>query len=449
MAIGEFLIYILEVSIYLVLLTLGNKLLFRGDKLHSFSRILWIGTIVISLCAPFSIGLDHASIEEITAYSPQHLASGVSVDSPAMIPHVASGFEWVVKALFMLYFLGVTLSALHMIYVHATLLRMVLRRDLSLENSQKSEDVELLSSLRGYEEELGINTKVRYIVHTSDLPPFSWFGYIVVSHGDLEHNRREIITHELAHVKQHHTCDLLLANLLVVLLWFNPAAWMIRRTLQLTHEYCADDFVLSCGVDAKEYQLLLIKVSVGSRLQSISNTLNHSNLKNRITMMSKKKTSVLATAKWLYAIPVLLLLSLVFASPIFAQVKDAVSSVKVTNNSDKESTSESENKPFLAAEIMPTFQGGDLKTFRDWVMKRIKFPVPADGETIEMGNVIASFVIDEQGQLGQIGILKSPHNLLSEEVIRVLKSSPKWTPAQQRGVNVSLKYTIPVLFEQK
>ena len=111
--------------------------------------------------------------------------------------------------------------------------------------------------------------------------PFSYFGHIVVAESDLAENRDLILEHELAHIRLHHSWDVLAVDLALIVWWFNPALWLLRRELQSLHEYQADDSVLRRGVDAKTYQLLLIKRAVGSRLYSIANCLNHSNLKNR------------------------------------------------------------------------------------------------------------------------------------------------------------------------
>ena len=101
---------------------------------------------------------------------------------------------------------------------------------------------------------------------------------------DLQEDNRAIVEHEQAHIRLRHSWDLLLAQACIVVQWFNPAAWLVKQELQNIHEYEADEAVLASGVNAKEYQLLLIKKAVGSRLYSLANSLNHSSLKKRITM---------------------------------------------------------------------------------------------------------------------------------------------------------------------
>ena len=167
--------------------------------------------------------------------------------------------------------------------------------------------------------------------------PFSYFGHIVVAESDLAENRDLILEHELAHIRLHHSWDVLAVDLALIVWWFNPALWLLRRELQSLHEYQADDSVLRRGVDAKTYQLLLIKRAVGSRLYSIANCLNHSNLKNRITMMCKKNSSRWAAAKALLVLPVVAISLSAFATTVYVprEVQDKVTENSVNNKEYK------------------------------------------------------------------------------------------------------------------
>ena len=88
-----------------------------------------------------------------------------------------------------------------------------------------------------------------------------------------------------------------------------------------------------------------------------------------------------------------------------------------------------DDQPFLIAETMPSFQGGDLNTFRNWVQQNVKFPQIALENGIQ-GRVVLSFVIEKDGRLTNIQVLQTPDRSLSEEAIRVLSKSPKWSPGQ-------------------
>ena len=107
-----------------------------------------------------------------------------------------------------------------------------------------------------------------------------------------------------------------------------------------------------------------------------------------------------------------------------------------------------DDQPFLIAETMPSFQGGDLNTFRKWVQDNVKFPTIALENGIS-GKVILTFVIEKDGRLTNIQVLKTPDRSLSEEAIRVLNKSPKWTPGKQRNQVVRVKYTLPVEFRMQ
>ena len=104
-----------------------------------------------------------------------------------------------------------------------------------------------------------------------------------------------------------------------------------------------------------------------------------------------------------------------------------------------------DDQPFLIAETMPSFQGGDLNTFRTWVQQNVKFPQIALENGIQ-GRVVLSFVIEKDGRLTNIQVLQTPDRSLSEEAIRVLNKSPKWSPGKQRNQVVRVKYTLPVDF---
>lgn len=104
-----------------------------------------------------------------------------------------------------------------------------------------------------------------------------------------------------------------------------------------------------------------------------------------------------------------------------------------------------DDQPFLIAETMPSFQGGDLNTFRAWVQQNVRFPQIALENGIQ-GRVVLSFVIEKDGRLTNIQVLQTPDRSLSEEAVRVLSKSPKWTPGKQRNQVVRVKYTLPVDF---
>lgn len=105
-----------------------------------------------------------------------------------------------------------------------------------------------------------------------------------------------------------------------------------------------------------------------------------------------------------------------------------------------------EEEIFLIAETMPSFEGGDLNTFRQWVQSRLKYPIVAQENNIQ-GRVVVTFVVGKDGSISRVQVLASPDKSLGEEAIRVIQSSPKWTPGKQRGNPVQIRFNLPVEFK--
>lgn len=204
--------------------------------------------------------------------------------------------------------------------------------------------VVLISLFMAYVKMVGIIRSNRnvaldgYTLVLSDVPvcPFCWGKYIVMAENDYENHLDEILMHERMHLMKHHTLDLLIMEGFIVLFWFNPAVWLLKKELQEVHEYEADHGVLNQGIDATKYQLLLVKKAAGARLYSIANSFNHSKLKNRITMMLKEKSSQWARLKVLLFILPTALLMLAFARPETALLETGnVSEFKVIQISEE------------------------------------------------------------------------------------------------------------------
>ena len=181
--------------------------------------------------------------------------------------------------------------------------------------------------------------KYKLVICPEKIVSFSWGHTVVLSQEDYERNPGEILLHEQMHLQHRHTLDLLWMECIVIFHWFNPAAWLLMRELREVHEYEADNGVINNGIDATEYQLLLVKKSVGARLYSMACGFNHSKLKNRITMMLKRRTNNWARLKLLLFVPVAAGTLYAFARP---EVKKTVgqainASASVKQNSVQES----------------------------------------------------------------------------------------------------------------
>lgn len=173
---------------------------------------------------------------------------------------------------------------------------------------------------------------------TKNIIPCSWFSNIIIPKSELNHDAEMIIAHENAHSMLKHSYDIVIIDLCCVVQWFNPAIWFIRRDLKELHEYEADNYVITQGYSLKQYQLLLIKKAAGHESYSIANNLNHSSLKNRITMMLSKKSSVMSRLKLLYVVPLIGISLTAFAQ---------TNTVTVVDSNSKDSKNYSVNKTLI------------------------------------------------------------------------------------------------------
>ncbi len=178
------------------------------------------------------------------------------------------------------------------------------------------------------------------IMDNERFAPFSWIKYVVISRTDYYENYSAIVTHELTHVACHHWIDLLLAQVVCIINWFNPAAWLMRDELMLVHEYQADKAVIDSGNNPQQYQMLLIKKAVGTRFPSFANSLNHSKLKKRITMMYQEKSGARRKFKALALLPALAMALGVGTTPTIRAALTTInnSEISVSKGSENSAT---------------------------------------------------------------------------------------------------------------
>ena len=191
--------------------------------------------------------------------------------------------------------------------------------------------------------------------------PFSWMRYIVISRADHDENSSAIATHEMKHIASHHWLDLLIAQAVCIINWFNPAAWLMRDELMLVHEYQADMAVIDSGYNPQQYQMLLIKKAVGTRFPSLANSLNHSKLKKRITMMYKEKSGAGRRLKALALVPMIALALGVASVPA---VRAAVSTISSSDVSTGKGNENAPNPQALVFKVKALSNDGGKTTIK-------------------------------------------------------------------------------------
>lgn len=452
---GMFFIYSVKVAVCLALFYLFHKLLMSRDTFHTFNRFAILSMMLLSLVLP----LVHLSLDSETGIN----RGTVALEGLVAQTVVADGGNGVgegltlTQVLLATYVLGVVLFVGKALLSVGSLLRLI----------RRARCVEVRNGIRIY-------------TMQGDISPFSWFRYIIMSEKDWQENRREIVLHEMAHIRRCHSMDVAVCNMMIVFQWYNPAAWLLKRELQTVHEYEADEAVLSAGVDATHYQMLLIRKAVGERLFSMANNLNHNSLKKRITMMKIKRTNPVQKAKIAFVLPLAAMTVAAFASQkvenlsekveqeseAFSSVSDnpvvravdetaRVAAVKVQEEKALEEVSSmamakdtaetKSGKEFpCIPETFPQFPGGHVALF-EYLSKNIKFPKSKENEDVKV-RVVTTFTVEKDGSITDAKIVRSQGEAFDNEALRVINGMPKWIPGMQNGKAVSVKYTLPITF---
>ena len=488
---GVLFVYILKSSVCLAVFYLFYRLLLSRETFHRFNRVALLGILLFSCLLPLvevSVKQPAEVYQAMMTWEQWLLLADAADVAEGDVQAPEHTVVWI-QVMLLVYLLGILFFVVRNV---CSLCRLCL-----LLRSGRREDAGRYVTAAG---------KAVLVVHEQEIAPFSWMRHIVISRKDLEENGREILVHELAHIRNRHSWDLLAADCCIFFQWFNPAAWLLKQELQNIHEYEADETVISEGVDARQYQLLLIKKAVGTRLYSMANSFNHSKLKKRITMMMKEKSNPWARLKYLYVLPVAAIAVTAFARPEVSETVEEISAVKVNDLAAIVETKVTENvvgqllpgqpmpkdtvaqkgkaQPkrkddlkvvgvkgetqtgkldetvvvayaskdsladddpvFEVVEQMPSFPGG-MQAMMQYLGKNIRYPAEAQKSKTQ-GRVVVSFIVGKTGDVRKVHILRGVDPALDKEAIRVIEAMPKWTPGRQRGKEVAVRYTVPVVF---
>ncbi len=424
---GAFFIYILKSSVCLVLFYLFFRVLLSKETFHRFNRVALLGVLFLSLLIPFiEVTTNHQvevqqtmlTIEQVLLMAEMEPAT-VDATGGVAVYEVAS-LSWI-EILLLVYLAGIIFFACRNLYSLIRLFRLI--------HSGKREKLENGTTL---------------VVHEQEIAPFSWMKYIVISRKDLEENGREILIHEAAHIRHRHSIDLLVADICIFFQWFNPGA---------------------------------IKKAVGTRLYSMANSFNHSKLKKRITMMLKEKSNPWARLKYLYVLPLAAIAVTAFARPEISEKVEEISAVKVNDlaeivqenvlrdtenvlqdtvkvsHGDSKAKVSAENRAaktkgneelvvFEVVEQMPEYPGG-MNALYKYLENKTK---SSDVKGKAGGSVIVGFTVSESGKVKDVRALQSDQPILTKEAERIVSEMPAWIPGKQRGMPVSVKYSVPVRF---
>lgn len=398
------LIYMVKVAIYLVAFYLIYSLMLKSDTMHARNRAFIILSLAASVILPF-VSFSTSKPMEIQAFG--KLLSEVFVTSDSGTPvkvelHGPAGF------IYSVYVTGAIIFILKLILDFSSLIFLIV--------SQRSSGSRI----------------IRF--QNFNTAGFTAMGYIFINTRLSPEEAGNVIRHERNHLKQNHYIDIILIEFLTAFQWFNPFIHLFNKELRAIHEFQADQGCLSSGIPVASYQSLLLSQIFRSGPIKLSNSFsNPSLLRQRMIMMTKKRTSQLANFKLLSVIPVTGIILLSISSNNFPPPPPPppVPSTEVET-------------PYVVVEEMPAYPGGDVALLK-YLSANVIYPADAVKNNIQ-GRVIVRFCVTAKGGISQATVLKGVDPLLDAEAVRVVMTLPAFKPGRQDGKPVPVWYMVPITF---
>jgi len=303
---NTFLIYILESTICISVFYLLFRLLMRKETSFAVSRATLLTIVVASVIVPLvqlpQLMQTPVHVELIPEFSENKIqiqnlpatenAASFKVQQPVIeFAPATNELTIPLETLLRYFYLAGVLVAL-LLFIRNVIQILLLSRKATVQQ------------MDGY----------RLLIVESEVPSFAFGRSVVISQTDYEAHGQAILAHEQAHIRQNHFVDLLLLELVRTIHWFNPAVYALIGDMKEIHEFQADEQTLNSGIDATQYQLLVIQKGVGPRRFALANSFNHCQIKKRITMMNKQKTSKAWRWKVATFLPLLALLLMAFGN---------------------------------------------------------------------------------------------------------------------------------------
>jgi TonB family protein len=323
----------------------------------------------------------------------------------------------------------------------------------------------------------------RKIVQKDSKQAFSFFNVLFVSK-ELK-NRSTIMKHEFVHIRQLHSADVMLFELIAIFNWFNPVVYLYKSSIKHIHEFIADEVASRNEASKAEYAMLLFQEQFGVQAIPLTNNFfNQSLLKLRIKMLNKERSTQTAMLKYGLIAPLFMLMIVVSSATLASKeltkietkveelyeenleeviVKpsktaravlsdenidlsdalivspDLVDEVQASRASKRDT-----NEVFDAVEQQAEYKGG-MNAFVKFLQENIKYPASAQRANI-FGKVYTQFIVNTDGSISDVTILKSVGFGCDEEAMRVIKLA-KWIPGKQNGRVVRSRFTVPINFE--
>ena len=424
--------FVFESGFSLTIFTLVYLLFLRRETFFVLNRIYLLATVFFSILLPFvhfqvTSAMPSVMLSEVTvtAMRYQNLLQTVTVYGTKLTSAVEQTIQ--------------SIGLIRLVYLTGTAIFMVLffYRLFQITNLIRNNEIE-------------VKEGIRIVKIDRDTTPFSFFNFVFINRNDVNSKgMKEMLAHEMEHVRQRHSFDVIILEILTIFQWFNPFIWLLKRSIRENHEFLADHGVLKPGVSSAAYRLLLLGSSFEQQ-PVIANNFNYSLIKIRIKMMTKIKSSKIAAFKLSMGILVTAALLMIFAF----DKDDSLLQDKKTTNKKAETTVNAQQKEktadeqiFVQVEQMPEYPGGEA-ALRQFLASNVKYPDDAVKSGTQ-GKVFVKFVVNKDGKVVNPKIARSVSPSIDKEALRVVSIMPNWTPGKQRGKNVAVEYTVPILFKLK
>lgn len=268
------------------------------------------------------------------------------------------------------------------------------------------------------------------VLHPKIKTDFSFFSFVFVR--DSLPSENMILEHEIIHVKQYHSVDVLLSELFLALNWLNPFAWWLRREILINHEYIVDAELLK-SFDKVAYKEMLLTRAFHLPGNVIGSTFSYVKLKNRFIMMNQHEQ---VKRKWkLFAVlPIITVLTMGFGYATSATI-----------NFESHSAVDEGQEPEKNPDVMPEYPGG-TEAMSAFIGKELKYPESARKEG-KSGKVMVGFIVDKRGSVVNVKLVRGFDVACDEEALRVVKMMPKWTPGKKEGKVVDVEMILPIVFQ--
>jgi beta-lactamase regulating signal transducer with metallopeptidase domain len=424
----ELFIYLFKINVAIMLFYFIYRLIFQQDTFFAWKRILLLSMVIFAFIYPlfdfWGWFVDDANLDKINSLATISIDAATVNFSVAETQKTISFGEIVLLIAKIIYFSGV-------IFIFLRIFGQILSVLNIFKNSEKQNI---------FQNQVLVSENIN--------APFSFFGKIIFNPKNYSESEiNEILLHENLHVRQLHSFDTMLAEILCAFAWFNPFAWFLKREIRLNLEFLADKNVVSAGCELQNYQLNLLRISCQNRTK-ITNNFNFSPIKKRIVMLKKNQTKSAGVLKYALLLPIFAVL--------FGVNQSIMSQDQKSNELTTIYTFKEWKKYIKVAEkvdVLPQFAGGEKALYK-FIADNFQKPYqPQEDINIlyieTRGLVPITFTVDVDGTIKNIQSspvhfstrsrtsINSAEALIKwfeeEEAVRVASVMPKWKPAKLNG----------------